>query len=106
MRKHLFNRRIAGGLAIALVVTGSLYLVAPLSSGNLANSSLFSKNSGLNVTVQAANQNLILTEDDISVSSGAIRGFTASGTALIADAAANLGGGNRISITFPDTVYP
>ena len=99
MKKH-FNKRIAGGLAIALAVTGSLSLLTPpLNSDSPKNISLFSDNSSLSITAQASTP-VRLTEDDLAVSGGTVTGFTASGSAMIA----NITTPGGILLEFPSTL--
>lgn len=99
MKKH-FNKRIAGGLAIALAVTGSLSLLTPpLNSDSPKNISLFSDNSSLSITAQASTP-VQLTGDDLAVSGGTVTGFTASGSAMIA----NITTPGGILLEFPSTL--
>ena len=50
MKKHVFSRRIAGALAVAMVATGALSLLTPpLKSDNLGLNRLFSNNSDFSV---------------------------------------------------------
>ena len=107
MKKKFFSKHIAGGLAVALVATSALSTLTSITnSGSAGNSSVSYKNLDFNVVANAANKNIVLTEDDIMVENDAIKGFTATGTAVLADMIENSNSDDRITITFPDNVYP
>ena len=107
MKKHVFSRRIAGALAVAMVATGALSLLTPpLKSDNLGLNRLFSNNSDFSMVAEAATKNINLTEADLTTSGDAITGFTPSGAAVLADALENTDLNDRIILTFPNDVYP
>ena len=106
MRKTFFYKQIAGGLAIALVATGALStLTSTTNSGSAGNSSVSYKNFNFNVVANAANKNIDLTEDDIMVEDDAIKGFTTTGAAVLANMIENSNSDDKITITFPDNVH-
>ena len=105
MKKHVFSRRIAGALAVAMVATGALSLLTPpLKSDNLGLNRLFSNNSDFSVFAEASSvAKYTLTAADVIVSGNTITKFTAAfGTTLAQEAANAANDSKDLLIEFPD----
>ena len=98
MKKYFFNKRMACGLAVALVATGTLSLLTPsLKPDNSGTFPLFSDNSNLSMTANASAVTIELSEADLVVSDDSIKGFTSTGSSILANNAAD-----EIILNFPD----
>ena len=105
MKKHVFSRRIAGALAVAMVATGALSLLTPpLKSDNLGLNRLFSNNSDFSVFAEASSvAKYTLTAADVIVSGNTITKFTAAFETTLAQEAANAANDSKdLLIEFPD----
>ena len=98
MKKYFFNKRMACGLAVALVATGTLSLLTPpLKPDNSGTFPLFSDNSNLSMTANASAVTIDLSEDDLVVADDSIKGFTSTGSSILINNAAD-----EIILNFPD----
>ena len=105
MKKHVFSRRIAGALAVAMVATGALSLLTPpLKSDNLGLNRLFSNNSDFSMIAEASGvAKYTLTAADVIVSGNTITKFTPAFLANLAQEAANAANASKdLLIEFPE----